>query len=487
MNKLILTGLTLLLVACTASMDPVDSSQRVDIEEGEVLQLDARPVLNTIDGIQFSMYGYNGQIPGPTLRVKQGTTMKVNFTNHLSEPTTVHWHGLRHNYKDDGVPYVSQDPVLPGESHLYTLRFPDAGVFWYHPHIREDRQQNLGLYGSILVESEDHDNMHEEFLMLGDLLVENNKNVLYGESRANFALMGRFGNLLLVNGKSTYSLHITEGESVRFYITDVSNARPYNFSIDNTMLKIVGGDIGNYEQEFYATSIVLGPAERIIAEVTFNQPGEYHLRNTNLWQSYDLGTIVVSPSGKTTEQELASHQDVIADISNYTQYFNKQPDEVMHLTIAMHHMMGGMHSTTSIEWEDTMQHMNSMMSASNVRWIIKDEKTGLENEKLTYRFNVGDVKKIRIINDETSAHPMQHLIHLHGQRFLVLEQDGVKNENFVWKDTVMVPTGSYVDILLDASNPGEWMLHCHIAEHLEAGMMSSFIVGDSTAELSQHS
>ena len=106
---------------------------------------------------------------------------------------------------------------------------------------------------------------------------------------------------------------------------------------------------------------------------------------------------------------------------------------------------------------------------------------------LTSQFDTGDVKKIRIINDNSSKHPMQHLIHFHGQRFLVIEENGVKNENLVWKDTVFVPTGTTTDIILDASNPGIWMVHCHISEHLEAGMMSTFTVGNKTYRGVRHS
>ena len=93
-----------------------------------------------------------------------------------------------------------------------------------------------------------------------------------------------------------------------------------------------------------------------------------------------------------------------------------------------------------------------------------------------WNFHVGDKVKIRIFNDPNSMHAMQHPIHFHGQRFLILSRNGVTNTNLVWKDTVLVPAGQTVDILLDASNPGTWMAHCHIAEHLESGMMFSYRV-----------
>ena len=129
-----------------------------------------------------------------------------------------------------------------------------------------------------------------------------------------------------------------------------------------------------------------------------------------------------------------------------------------------------------IEWEDEMPKMNVMATDKNTKWILKDKKTGKKNMDLGYQVRVGDIKKIRFFNDPESPHPMQHPIHLHGQRFLVLSVNGEENTNLVWKDTVLVQKGATVDILVDFTNPGDWMFHCHISEHLTAGMMGVFRV-----------
>ena len=123
-----------------------------------------------------------------------------------------------------------------------------------------------------------------------------------------------------------------------------------------------------------------------------------------------------------------------------------------------------------------MPEMNLIGTALDVHWILKDVRTGRENMDIDWRFRVGDVVKVRLTNDRNAVHAMQHPVHLHGQRFLVLSTNGVPNENKVWKDTVLLPVGATADILLELSNPGRWMLHCHIAEHLQAGMMSVFTV-----------
>lgn len=140
------------------------------------------------------------------------------------------------------------------------------------------------------------------------------------------------------------------------------------------------------------------------------------------------------------------------------------------------------HTAESIEWEDTMEDVNRMTNANNMRWLLIDRATGKQNAGVDWSFTVGDRVKIRLVNEMDSDHPMHHPFHIHGAcRFLVLSRDGATEPNLVWKDTVLVRTGEVVDILLDVSNPGLWMAHCHIAEHSAGGMMFSFNVARAPA------
>ena len=121
-----------------------------------------------------------------------------------------------------------------------------------------------------------------------------------------------------------------------------------------------------------------------------------------------------------------------------------------------------------------------MTTPANMRWKLVDRDTGAENAQIDWTFRVGDQVKLRLVNEMDSDHPMPHPFHVHGAgRFLILARDGVVEPNLVWKDTVLVRTGETVDILLDVTNPGRWMAHCHIAEHHESGMMFSFNVAPS--------
>ncbi len=182
--------------------------------------------------------------------------------------------------------------------------------------------------------------------------------------------------------------------------------------------------------------------------------------------------------------KLRDHHDVIGDIDAYRDQFDRPVDHELilrlrtsNLPVSVEWMMR-MDSIyfSPVEWTGTMPMMNWISTSEEVQWILHEPSSRDENMDVRWRFDVGDVVKVRLTNDRRSLHAMQHPIHIHGQRFLILEQDGVENDNLVWKDTILLPVGSAADILLELSNPGRWMIHCHIAEHLEAGMKMVFEV-----------
>lgn len=487
-------------------MSPPTHNQPVELSDGSTFQLEAKPVTKSINGKMIHMYGYNGQIPGPMLKVKQGSTVYVNFTNNIDMDTAVHWHGLRLENKYDGVPGLTQNAVKPGQSFLYKLDFPDEGIYWYHPHLREDKQQELGLYGSIFVEPTNKNYFNpvdeEVFLILDDIRMVNGDLDEFGKDGAKFALMGRFGNVMLVNGETNYQI-TTSGQTVRFYLTDSANTRTFNFSIGDHKMKLVGGDLGKYERESLVDSIMISPGERYVVEVLFSKPGEYKMLHKTPTKTYDLGTVKVARVAPTPEEfsdffsNLKENDDIVSSIAPFRKYFDAKPDYELTLSVKTSDMeqadMGEMNmgetnqeeaqqSIEPIEWEEAeMKQMNAQSTSENTKWIIMDKLTGKENP--TYQVKVGDVKKVRIYNDPNSAHPMQHPIHLHGARFLVLNVDGKPNDNLVWKDVVLVPAGSTVDILVEFTQAGEWIAHCHIAEHLEAGMSFIFSVTQSVGNI----
>lgn len=264
-------------------------------------------------------------------------------------------------------------------------------------------------------------------------------------------------------------------------------------------MKVVGSDIGRFEHEEWVESIVLAPAERYIVDVAFDSAGTRPILNSVQAIDHTLGRFLqeedtlgfVRVSGDAAQPDLRrsfvalrSNSDVIGDIARYQQHSSRAPDMTLKLSMRDRGLPFPLIQllrldtlfVNPVEWSGTMPMLDWLPTADQVTWILRDEASGRENEEITWRFKVGDLVRLRLVNDRHTLHAMAHPIHIHGQRFLVLSVNGRVLRNRVWKDTVLVPVGSVVELLVELSNPGMWMLHCHIAEHLEAGMKTVFAV-----------
>ena len=543
-------------------------SEVVEISAAQPFELRIAPVAKRIKDVAVRMLAYNGSIPGPTLKVRQGSEVVVNVVNDGDLDATVHWHGVRVENRYDGTPQT-QTPMAIGDSFTYRVQFRDPGVYWYHPHIREDYGQELGLYGNILVVPADPDYWapvnRELVLTLDDILLEDGKIAPFSRSETTHVAMGRFGNTLLIGGEPELALTAQRGEVVRLYLTNTANTRVFNVAAEGARLKLVGGDSGRCEQEEFVDEVLLAPSERAVVDVLFESAGEAALVHNTPDRSYPLAAITVAddvaePSWVAQFEVARRNADLAAERTRVGPYLAAAPDKTLAFvaemdlgvpegavvyTCPMHpdvvsdnegscprcgmkllavavtyacpmhpevvsetpdrcpvcgmkllpSRLAGVAETQSapahehghgehdhaaaggIEWEDDMVEVNRMTTPANMVWKIVDRTTGAENEAIDWRFTVGDQVKVRLVNELDSDHPMHHPFHVHGAgRFLVLSRNGVGETNLVWKDTVLVRTGETVDILLDVTNPGIWMAHCHIAEHHEGGMMFSFTV-----------
>jgi FtsP/CotA-like multicopper oxidase with cupredoxin domain len=476
----------------TSGLPTATSPETINLRDGDVFELRALPVRKQIGDATIRMLGYNGSIPGPTFKVARGSEVAVDFTNETDLETTVHWHGLRLDNRFDGVPEGAhrgmQPPIAPGGSFGYRLRFPDPGVYWYHPHIREDYTQEMGLYGNIVVVPSDPDYWspanRELTLTLDDILIEGDDVAPFGRTESNRTAMGRFGNVMLANGETDYLVEASRGEVVRLYLTNAANVQTFNFRMPGARMKLVGRDHGRVEHEEFVEAGLIAPSERLVMDVLFEKAGEFALEHRTPERTYILGTARVGerPVERSYGQEFSTlrrNEELAAERERLEADFDRPPDKTLALVGEMpgmgHH--GDHEQAPIIEWEDTMPMMNEMSTHRNMHWKLIDRETGDVNHDIRWSFGVGDRVKVRIVNEPGSDHPMQHPIHFHGQRFLVLARDGVRNPNLAWKDTELVSTGQTTDILVEMSNPGTWMVHCHIAEHLEGGMMFSFDVG----------
>jgi FtsP/CotA-like multicopper oxidase with cupredoxin domain len=553
----------------------------LELAHGNTLDLQVGPVAKRLGDTTVRMLGYNGSIPGPTLKVQQGSEIIVHVTNQGDLDTTVHWHGLRLENRYDGVPHETQAPIPVGGEFTYRIQFPDAGLYWYHPHIREDYTQELGLYGNIQVTPSDPDYwpaVNREFIVtLDDLLLEDGKIAPFSPSETTYTAMGRFGNVFLVSGEPDYSFAAKAGEVVRLWLTNTANTRVFNVTLPGARMKLVGGDSGRVEREEFVSEVLLAPSERAVVDVLVDQPGQLKLEHRTPDRTYRLATAAVTedraaPSLAREFERPRTAPELAAERQQLDRWLAAPPDKTLALVAQMddpagpqqgagpvlyacpmhpevtsdqpgrcrkcgmkllaaeripqpaaahdpatmdhqgghaadhdhgdHHRRdpfdmdrdvdhgthdhqgeGHGHSTTDgIEWEDDMVEVNRLTTTATMHWKFLDRTSGADRATIDWRFTVGDRVKLRLVNEMDSDHPMHHPFHLHGAgRFLVLSRDGVPEPNLVWKDTVLVRTGQVVDIVFDVSNPGLWMAHCHIAEHMQSGMMFSFNVARDQA------
>jgi FtsP/CotA-like multicopper oxidase with cupredoxin domain len=547
-------------------------TQIVEVAPGGAFELRIGAVARHIGDADVRMLAYNGSVPGPTLRVAEGSQIEVDVVNQGDLEATVHWHGLRLDNRSDGT-HETQAPIPIGGRYSCTVAFPDPGLYWYHPHIREDYGQEMGLYGNVIVEPSDPDYWapvnREWVLTLDDVLIEDGQIASFSRSETSYAAMGRFGNVLLVAGEPELALEARRGEVVRLYLTNTANTRVFKVKLPGARIKLVGGDSGRCEREEIIEEAILAPSERVILDVLLEQPGELALEHHTPEKVYRLASIAVSdeaaqPSLVEAFEQLRTDPELAAERSGLDRHLSAEPDKTLAFvaemdfdepagaaayTCPMHpevvseepgrcpscgmklmgmpptyvcpmhpevvseqpghcpscgmkllpahiaqagaqhdhehgeHANGHDHAATDgIEWEDDMVEVNKITTPANTRWKLIDRSTDAANHDIAWQFRVGDRVKIRLVNEMDSDHPMHHPFHIHGAgRFLVLARDGEVESNLVWSDTVLVRTGETVDILLEVTNPGRWMAHCHIAEHHESGMMFSFDVAEAEA------
>ena len=468
-------------------------SKIIDVQNGETITLMAGVVKQKIGNRILKRLAYNGMIPGPILKAKVGTSISLKVINHTDLETTLHSHGLRLGYLNDGVPGVGQEPIKPGEDFVYKITFPDTGLFWYHPHMREDYAQEMGLYGSYVVTSVDSKYYNpvdrEENIKLYDLNIGSNGQMpKFMKNETNYALMGRFGNVLLANDDPNYQVTARKGEVVRLLLTNASNTRVYRLSAKGVALKKVASDLSRYEREEMIDEAVLAPGERLILEAYFPKSGVFSFEHKGSGKSQTLFKVqvkeqknFVAKNAKDFEN-LRSLSEVSKEMESVRKLKDSKPDKEIVLSVTvpevlkdhMKHMNRS--NDSAIEWDDPMESMNYESTSKDIVWKIIDKSSQKINMDIDWKFKLGSLTKIRIYNDPKSDHPMHHPIHFHGQRFVVTALDGKSIDNLVWKDTALVPNGGVMDLVLEASNPGKWMAHCHIAEHLHSGMMLGFEV-----------
>ena len=436
--------------AGASSVEPrpaVDLNPAADVVEVKLIAQPAR--VRYFSGGATDVWGYRDgaarvvTVPGPIIRAKQGDRVIVRFENRLPESTTIHWHGIRVPNMSDGTP-TTQMEVAPGAEFTYEFNADDAGTFWYHPHVRGDVQVEHGLYGMLVVAGGAEVPVHaDRAFVLDDVKLEAS-GPLSTKTEALDLMLGRQGNVLLVNGRSDAAVTAQAGARERWRFVNSANGRYFNLRLPGRRFKVIAWDGGLVPAPYETDTLLVAPGERYEVIVTLDGAAGETLSLETI--HYDRGHNVPDPGPKTIlKVRLGNAAPAIGPLPN--------------------------------AWGEMPALMTTAATATRSLVLSEQEATGPGAEP---RFLINDmtfppplagksddVEIWSVKNDSEMDHPF----HLHGMFFQVLDVDGVAPAHSGWKDTVNIPQKKTLRFAVKYGQPGRWMYHCHILEHAERGMM----------------
>jgi FtsP/CotA-like multicopper oxidase with cupredoxin domain len=419
---------------------------------------------------ETAVWSYNGAVPGPQIRVRQGQHVRIIVENRLAEETTVHWHGLRVPNAMDGVPHLTQRPIAPGETFAYAFDVPDAGTYWYHPHQRSYEQVGRGLYGPLIVEEREPLQVDRDVTWVLDdwrLLPDAQISADFG-GLMDASHNGQVGNTVTLNGRIPDTFAVRAGERVRLRLINAANARIFGLELAGhrpTVIALDGQPVEPHEPE--GGRIDLGPAMRadLVIDMGGSPGGRYTIADTFYrGLEYRLLDLVYEDAPPLREHPLDAPVRLAANTM-------PEPD----LRAAGRHevtfgggMMGGMMMATM---NGRPTDMRAMMQRG-MAWAINGVVASGHVMDPFLTLERGHSYVLAMHNDTAWHHPM----HLHGHVFRVITRDGRPTRYREWQDTVLMAPRERVEIALVADNPDDWMFHCHILEHQAGGMMGTIRV-----------
>ena len=431
---------------------------RLAFAQGAVRALRAAPAEQFLVGAanpKTSLWAYAGSVPGPELRFRQGERLRIEVENALPVDTTVHFHGIRLPNAMDGVPHLTQPPIAKnGGRFVYEFDLPDAGTYWYHPHLGSPEQVGRGLYGALVIEEREPPAVDRDLVwVLSDWRLDREARITTDfMSFMDASHAGRIGNTVTVNGSIRESFAVRAGERIRLRLINASNARIYGLRFEGHEPSVIALD-GHPVSPHRVERIVLGPAMRadLILDCA-GAPGSRHRVIDDFYQrrAYRLLNI---DYGK--EEPLRKTFGPVRPLP-------ANPVAAPDLARAERHRVvfgGGM-----------MGAMPSQREHRGMFWTVNGTvlPEGHDHPAPMLTLVRGKSYVMELVNDTSWHHP----IHLHGHVFRVLTRNGKPVEGGEWGDTVLVDPDSRAEIAFVADNPGDWMFHCHVLEHQASGMMA---------------
>ena len=434
-------------------------------KDREEIALHARPGTARLappDYPETPIWGYDGRVPGPTIRVRQGERVARRFVNGLPQPSTVHWHGVRIDNAMDGAPEITQPAVPPGAEFLYEFEPPDAGTYWYHSHHRTFEQMARGLYGALVVEERDPPAVdREEVLLLDDWRLASDASIHDSfEALHDWSHAGRIGNWITVNGESEWVRETSRYERLRLRLVNAATARIFSLALKHLEGWVVALDGQPLPAPESAGPLVLAPGQRadLIVDVVAGEGEEAFLVSREREETYALAAFSIRGASRETRLPAPAPlpPNPVAPLGDLT----KARRETLRMEGgAMGRMRQAMLGGKTVGVRD--------LAAQKRVWAFNGlaEMPGVP--LLTARR--GETVRLTMVNDTVWPHGM----HLHGHHFRALASDGTAGP---LRDTLLMDRDETVEIAFVADNPGDWLLHCHMPEHSISGMTTWFRV-----------
>ena len=442
------------LAISALSILPACSVNRSTDPEGRyVYDITAEPATaELVPGYQTQVLGFNGQIPAPTIRCRQGEPVIIRFTNKLSEPTTIHWHGLRIPIEMDGVPFLSQPPIMPGETFSYEFTPPDAGTFWYHPHINSVKRLGMGLVGLIIVEESQpviFDEEHELMLKHWHLDKKGQwKDLMIPRMSAR---MGTPGEWSSVNGVHEPIYQLKTRATTRLRIANVDNTITYPIVVEGAEAWVIAIDGNPVKTPCKLSQHKVGPGMRVDIGLIAPQVGErVYVRQMKGRFPFPLCEFEVVDFSLPESQPLPK-----LPLNPVPQLDLANAEEIDFV----------------FEWEGAVTPTSKDGKAMPKFWLTnKRAWEGMSKDNIPAPLATLEYGKTYIF-DLKNVTQYHHPIHIHGHTFTVLEMDGKKIAEPFHTDTVLLGKNGRAKAAFVADNPGRWMYHCHVIEHMKTGLM----------------
>lgn len=405
------------------------------------------------------VWAYDGTVPGPELRVPQGARLQIVVENGLPQETTVHWHGIRLPNAMDGVPHLTQAPILPGGSFTYDFDLPDAGTFWYHPHHRSSEQVGRGLAGALIVEERVPIRVDRDVTwVLADWRLDRAAAITGDFGHWHDAShAGRIGNTVTINGRVPDRFAVRQGERIRLRLINAANARIFGLDFADQPVEVIaldGHPVAPHAPE--DGRVVLGPGMRadlvldIVAAPGASVPVIDRFHPRGQYRLVELAVAAEPLRARMPDWPIALAPNPLPEPDLGAA---RRVEMVFGGGMMGRMMMGG--------------GMMEMMRSGRI-WAINGV-SALDHAPAPMLTLARGESCILAMTNQTAWH---HPMHLHGHAFRVLARDGRPTRHREWQDTVLVAPRERVEIAFVADNPGDWMFHCHILEHQHAGMMA---------------